>query len=803
MKKITIFLVLTFLAGSIFFPFDSIASFRIKAETNETQSGSIANNLGLYGGQAEDIAADGTSDNVYLTTMAPNGFFISTDNGETFTGLPSDVNYGTGKEVEIDQTNGNVYVLIGDKILKSTNKGATFNDITDNLGSSNALGQKMVFADDNLLVANNPGPGSTTNIAVSANEGVTFTKYTIGDGDTINALAASPTTDTFYASISDNDSEKLYISTNGGTSWTDTTFHSKTGVPANQRISTISVDPADANHIVISDTNTVFNSLQTFDGGNTWAAITNGGQNIGSNHITFDGTRMYIGQSYSTDNGNTWTSMSTSTPLSSIYADKFAFDPDDINILFTNSNYGLAKSTDRGVTWQDKVNGVTSVKTYDIFQANNKGVVWIAANGGLAKTTNFTSSSPNWTYPVSGTGDRQSYAVWVNPSIPNIVLYGSAEFIKKSANGGQSWTNVAQMSAGGGNVQEIAAIPGNNNTLYAAYANDILNATDYGSVFKSTDGGDSWTNLNIPSDAPATSLTIARDGDVYAGASSRDTAAPKGIYKYSNGSWTKLTKGPNYPITSILADPDNANVIYATANSALNQGGNPAGSGLYKTTDGGSSWDKITQGLENVSNLDTLTVQTSTAPNTLYLAGQAQNLNGGIYKSADGGESWGLYYTGLNQESFYAMLFDNLVAGNDRGLYGYKSRAKLAFLRSKRVKKGRIAILKVSLVDSVKYRKKVRVNGKLKTIIWRKKLKKRLVGIYRKVRYRVNKSGVAAIRTKWVLVKRVRTGKRGTVELKLRFRKDTSLRARFVPRTRSDKAEYASVASRIIRIRVY
>ncbi|MEW6407914.1 MAG: hypothetical protein AB1465_04445 [Patescibacteria group bacterium] len=781
MKKTILFVGALFLLAQIF-PAGSFAGDKFEPIV-DTQTRAVATNLGLFGGQSNDIEVDPTSDNVYITTFAPNGFFISNDKGETFHGLPSDVNFGTGKEVEINLANGDVYVLIGDSLLKSTDKGATFDDITKNFGINNALGQKLFYGHSKLLVGKNPGQNSNANLDISTNGGASFSSVTVGNGGSIVALASSSVTDTFYAAASDGNSEKLYKSTDGGATWTEIS------IPSGQRISTIGIDPAQVagqDRIVISNTRgDTSNSVMSVNNGATWTSLVDAnGQPIAMNYIAFDGERMYIGHHYSTDGGATWASFSNQTPRSTVYADVFAFDSNNRNILFTNSVYGLAKSIDRGVSWDDKVAGVTSVKVYDITQANKKGVVYIAANGGLGKTTNFTSGTPDWQYPLPGTGDATAYAVWVKPDNPDVVLFGDHNLIKKSTDGGATWTAVTHLGGpdnnpGPGNITEIISLPGDDKTIFASLKNDDLARTDSGYVFKSTDGGDSWTNLHMSDNWPVSSLAVAKNGDVYAGVSSGDADVSLGIYKYSNGDWEKLKKAPSASVSSVLADPENADVIYAAVGGSK---GSPQGGGLYKSTDAGATWDNISNnkgsGLADVHNLDTLTVQTSTSPNTLYLSGQdGKTLNGAIYKSSDAGKTWGKFYTGLKQEGFYALMFDGLAAGNDRGLYGIKGKVKVAAkANAKKVKRGQKAVFTVALKDAAT----------------KKKLAKRQVTLYKKV----GKS------KRWKLVKKFKTNKKGKAVISAKAKKKTIFQFRFKPKKKSDKAEYTLSKSKKIKIKI-
>lgn len=766
-KKIITKTALLFLSALILLPFNSWA-LDAAEPIRDFQKRAVATNLGLFGGKPEDIAIDPTSQNVYLANFAPSGIYTSNDSGETWQGLPAETNFGTGKAVEVDSLNGDVYALIGDSILKSTDRGVNFKDITANLIPP--LGQTMLFAQNKLFVASNRGE-----VYISYDGGNSFTTKTIENGTMIIALASSPTPGTFYALASTDSLVKLYKSTDDGFTW------SPISVPSGSLFSAVGANPLNTNHLLLGSSSGP--AYQSYDGGVSWSQIVLSGQGVSGNHVTFDRLgRIYLGLNYSDDGGASWTQFNTDTPFSSIYGDKMAIDSRDERIVFTNSNMGVAKSQDRAISWQDKIAGITSVKTYGVSQARDKNIVWIAANGGLAKTTDFLSDSPTWLYPVPGSDGVEVYAVWVKPEDPNVILFGDHNFIKRSSDGGATWQQVAQAGSGaGGNIYKIVSDRKDSDVLYAAFANDDLSGTDSGAVLKSIDGGKTWQDTALSKNAPAYSLTVAKDGAVYAGTRSRDAEAQKGIFKYENKSWTKLKLGPkDTPVTSVLADPEEAQTIYATIDAAIAGGTKETKSGFYKSRDGGLTWDNISDnegsGLKNINHLEALTAQTSTTPNTLYLSGQdGKTLNGVIYKSSDAGESWGLFYTGLKQESFYALLFDGLLAGNDRGLYGLKSKAKITIKPSaKRVKRGQKVILRVALKDAAT----------------KKKLKNRRLGLVK----RVGK--------KWRLVKVVKTNEAGQALFWAEVKKNTVFQIRFKPKGKSDRAEYILSKSKKIKIKV-
>lgn len=204
-------------------------------------------------------------------------------------------------------------------------------------------------------------------------------------------------------------------------------------------------------------------------------------------------------------------------------------------------------------------------------------------------------------------------------------------------------------------VSALAAAPSDPRVVYAA---------TWGSgVYRSTDGGRSWTRRN---GAGATGLAdynvlcLAVDprnpATVYAGTNQA------GIFKTSDGgaTWSLLPTGvvvPHLaPVEALAVDPVRPGTVYATYSIFL-----------IKSTDGGAHWTRSGAGLEFDSN--TVTVDPR-VPRTLY-AGMTGN---GVYKSVNGGASWAPANRGIENASIYRIAVD---PRNRNRLYafGYKDPA--------------------------------------------------------------------------------------------------------------------------------
>jgi photosystem II stability/assembly factor-like uncharacterized protein len=195
---------------------------------------------------------------------------------------------------------------------------------------------------------------------------------------------------------------------------------------------------------------------------------------------------------------------------------------------------------------------------------SNPDIIYVAtASGGIFKTRNGgTTWEPLFDdQPVSTIG-----AVAVAPSDPSIVWAGTGEAnnrqssswgdgVYKSTDAGKSWK---KMGLGDSHhIGRIVISPADPNTVYVAAGGRLWGPSKERGVYKTTDGGKSWTNV----------LFI-----------NEDTGA------------TDLAMDPDSPGTLIAA-------VYQRRRSVFGFNGSGPSSGLYKTTDGGATWKKLEKGL--------------------------------------------------------------------------------------------------------------------------------------------------------------------------------------------------------------
>ena len=121
----------------------------------------------------------------------------------------------------------------------------------------------------------------------------------------------------------------------------------------------------------------------------------------------------------------------------------------------------------------------------------------------------------------------------------------------------------------------------------------------------------------------------------------------RGLYKSTDGgsNWNKVLGGNEWTgVTDLVVDPRNPDHMYAATwqrhrTIAAYMGGGPD-SGLHRSTDGGETWTKLTSGLPS-SNLGKIGLAISPQqPDVLYAAIELDRTTGGVYKSVDRGSSW-------------------------------------------------------------------------------------------------------------------------------------------------------------------
>lgn len=288
----------------------------------------------------------------------------------------------------------------------------------------------------------------------------------------------------------------------------------------------------------------------------------------------------------SRDEGVTWEAYFTAGS-----AKVLAFDPRHPWIAYAGT-YGrlasgeqeaaLFKTTDDGGHWQPLTNGLPS---------SLLGAVAVSAAGVLLAADGFDvvlyrSADAGASWSVAGTGLVNAHVLALAFGDPGMLFAADRATVSRTRDGGATWSAVLTAKAG---LTALAAGPSQPGTVYAGTFNPP--GVDPTILWKTTDGGDTWTPLSYPQPA----------ADPYSG----------------------------IHVSDLAVDAADSQLVYLAAQTALV--GAPGGQGVYRSADGGATWSKTTLPAYDFRGL----AVAAGRPGTVWAVWQ-----GAAYKSTDGGQTW-------------------------------------------------------------------------------------------------------------------------------------------------------------------
>ncbi len=241
----------------------------------------------------------------------------------------------------------------------------------------------------------------------------------------------------------------------------------------------------------------------------------------------------------------------------------------------------------------------------------------------------------------------------VNPKKPSQYYAATASGgLWKTDNAGVTWKTVFD-TQNSYSLGDVTMDPNNSNVIWVGSGeNNSQRSVAYGDgVYKSIDGGESWKNVGLENSEHIGKILIdPRDSNtVYVAAQGPlwNAGGDRGLYKTTDGgeTWNAvLTISKDTGVSDIAFDPRNPDVIYATAYQRRRHvwtliNGGPE-SNIYKTTDAGKTWNKINKGLPS-GDLGRIGIAVApSAPDTVYAIVEAAEGKGGFFKSTNAGASW-------------------------------------------------------------------------------------------------------------------------------------------------------------------
>jgi photosystem II stability/assembly factor-like uncharacterized protein len=453
------------------------------------------------------------------------GMFKTTDGGDSWKAiiLPDSRppgNPSAAPAFALDSENpGSIYASGGfpAALLKSADGGATWSMVNSRTFFSLTVGPQ---GSNTLYGANING------VVKSTDGGLSWTPAGSGSaGAGFNFLVIDPQYPSIGAYASGFDG--LFKTSDGGANWTKLNSGLST-----MSVRTLVIDPLKSSSLYVTD----WSLLRSTDGGSNWSRVNTGyfypskitidPQNTGTVYSAgfqqCDESPLPDAVFKSADGGSSWSAAMSGLPLYP-QINTLIIDPTNTNTLYTGSDKGVFKSIDSAGSWN-------------------------AANKGLPGTNIF--------------------ALAVDPRSSTTVYAGGPGGAWKSTDGGASW-NSANIP-GNRSITVLALDPQNSRTVYAGGS---------GVIFKSTDAGTNWTvvgnglpnnqnriNALVIDPQTPTTLYVGTNGVPYEPCSIPCGGFNDGVFKSTDGgeTWTAVTTGLTTPHVSALAiDPQHPSRLYA------------------------------------------------------------------------------------------------------------------------------------------------------------------------------------------------------------------------------------------------
>ena len=377
--------------------------------------------------------------------------------------------------------------------------------------------------------------------------------------------------------------------------------------------------------------------FKTIDAGGTWLARNAGLPRLDVRALAVDRAQpgtlyaaTFVGMAKSVDGGANWVAANTGlTVLGCCIAGAFsvAVDPSATSTVYagTNSEHGVFKSTNAAASWTpasiglDAANAaallIDSSAHARVFAATQTGAVYRSEDAG-----------GHWLASNSGFRTIVATSIAQDPSNPSTMYVGTAggtiRSVYKSVNGGTTWTDLGLASATA--VQAVAIDPAAPSTVYAGTAGS--------GILKSSNGGATWSPINLGlSNLTVQALAVHPNvaGTVYAGTRG-------GVFGSTDGGahWTALSAGlGNLDVLALAVDWSVNATIYAATN----------GGGIFKAINGGLAWTAINTGIVGSLATQSLAID-PLDPQVLYAGRTGANK---VVKTINGGASWANSGVGL------------------------------------------------------------------------------------------------------------------------------------------------------------
>jgi Sortilin, neurotensin receptor 3,/IPT/TIG domain len=587
----------------------------------------------LFGGDVHQLLMKpGDPNTLYAPAYGLAGLFRSTDAGETWKYVGADLFLGNYK-LAVDNLHPDwLYAYTYAGVERSTDEGDTWNTLLPTWPDGRPMdhGQvypspydsQVVFVSSYVETFNAGSAGDAQGLIRSTNGGASWTIVSSLAGVSVQDVAFDPNDPTHSQMVAVTQDARVYHSGDRGVTWNQVA--SPPGVTSIGFNEQLAYNPYKSGEVWIVSyaPDKVFKSTDAAL--SNWQDVTP--TYIGGPHITFTGAdSVYVPWMHSSVGGAPWNPFGPVTGIGSLL-----FDPNNSQIGYVGDRtYGVQKTVDGGLTWQVKDQGLAGMTCSSMDVSRSDALRVYATFGNWSGVYRSLDGAGTWGYvQVPGSYPIMS-RVRTDPTDATRVYALSHDGIYRSTDGGASWTDlgfVTSAPAPSGALwvmQPDPLRPGH--LLVALDTGDYLSGPGY--LYASSDYGVSWQAVAMPQ--PLSRISdIAFDpqtpGLVYIATAVWGTGTNgTGVYRSTDGgvSWTRIDdlKQPDMRSANTIAIATHPQHMLFVATQQ----------GDYRSIDGGTTWRK-TQSSQGSYNLF------ADSDSTRLYAGASD----GLYFSSDGGDTW-------------------------------------------------------------------------------------------------------------------------------------------------------------------
>ena len=566
-------------------------------------------------GRARWVDVDPTNNLIMYAASAGGGIWKTIDGGITWFPTMDDktADHFTPSHVAINPLNTSIVyaALSGNKVVKSTDAGSTWNYV-GNSGPTSSRKLLIHPTNPDIVLAT-----SSSGIHRTTDGGTNWTLVQSASG--LEDLVISPGNSNIMFS-SGSGSQTYWRSTDAGVTWSNIS----NGITNTGR-SLLGISPANSQVVyIVQASGNVFGRLyKSTDGGLSFTTTVTGNPGSGTNYFGYE------------PNG-------TGTSGQATYDMAIAVNPTNseevhiAGIICWKSTNGGSSFTATTVWSYPNSTGYNHADVHSLKYFGN--TLYSTSDGGVCKSNN---DAGDWITLWETFGTRQLYRISCAKTEPNTIGCGAQD-------NGQAY------SVAGGAWNQWLGADGMDVAISTTNHNVAIGCIQYGGIYRTTNGGSSYSGLAKPSNGNWVTPIVWHPNDantVYGGWT--------GIYRSTNqgSNWTKISGNTiGSALNALAVAPSDVNYIYGSV-----------GSTLYVTTNGGSSWNSYSAG----GSITSISVS-PTNPSKVYVTTSSTSSN--VKVSSNAGATFTTISSGLPSIAARSITVDgnaeeSIYVGMNSGVY--------------------------------------------------------------------------------------------------------------------------------------